>query len=879
VDDDDDDEEASSNKKINYEEEPIPASVIGNPNRTVCVITTAALPWRTGTAVNPLLRALYLLRFQNEKKLLLHKEQRKEQGIATPVENDETNAQNRHDNNHGSVALVIPWLESQDDRRKLYGTQNTFSNGPQGMKEQEEWIRSYSSEQCGMPREAKELQIIFYPAFYLAGFGSIFPKVDLCNFIPRELVDVAILEEPEHLNWFRMPNSKEESKRCLSNIMVVDEDDGSEEQSGGDDESKTPSSIGESGVLGQKVEVTINESPSNDIAEVLEKPDAAANVAANTVEDVANENESSQRSSKQQQQLHQANNKKYIEKAKLGWTHRFNFVVGIVHTNYEAYARQYGIGASLIAGPAIGAMSALAIRAYCHEVIKLSDTLPNFAPGKEVTCNVHGVRSEFLEGVDLNVLTSSSTGVGSKLDQQHDVAKKDDNNADDEAPSPVYFIGKLVWAKGFDLMLELQDIFRKRKNNGEYFHIDIYGGGPDEKAIARAFHGRSHPSPTRRPTPPSPSTNKDAIPNTVVADPKDLNAALVLTNPQSIKDQSSQVIEQMKQQQQSRSSLPTTDGGVEDVVAQYLSLGFEVSQMNGSATYFQESRRRLVEGEDDRSTSAPSASLSSSNKNAKNPLDILGDLSGKSFDTGVKTSQAVYNIADSSIKNILTMSFSQLKHPLKHRRNKKDKEAAVKQGEKTLEGEEDKQQQPHFVFDPPVSRYEWRRHPIPAKFPGVIDHAQLKNIAHKIFLNPSTSEVLCTTTAEALAMNKFVIIPKHPSNDFFVQFTNCLSYDTLEECADKMAWALENTPAPLSEEERRKFTWEAATERLMESSIVTVKQARERAENGMDKTDARIAYWLSESGEKSNMIRNLFHKNGGGGSGDHLPLVDLGVIL
>ena len=62
----------------------------------------------------------------------------------------------------------------------------------------------------------------------------------------------------------------------------------------------------------------------------------------------------------------------------------------------------------------------------------------------------------------------------------------------------------------------------------------------------------------------------------------------------------------------------------------------------------------------------------------------------------------------------------------------------------------------------------------------------------------------------------------------------------------------------------------------MNSSIVTAKQTRERAENGMDKTDARIALWLSESGEKSNMIRNLFHKygNGGGGGGGHsLPLV------
>lgn len=122
-------------------------------------------------------------------------------------------------------------------------------------------------------------------------------------------------------------------------------------------------------------------------------------------------------------------------------------------------------------------------------------------------------------------------------------------------------------------------------------------------------------------------------------------------------------------------------------------------------------------------------------------------------------------------------------------------------------------------------------------------------------------------------MNKFVIIPKHPSNEFFMQFTNCLSYNTLQECAEKMAWALDHTPATLSEEERHKFTWEAATERLMDSSQVTVKQARERSENGMDKTDARIAYWLSESGEKGNMIRNLFHKNGisGGSSGNHSP--------
>ena len=355
------------------ENDPIPSSVLSNPNRGICVVTTAALPWRTGTAVNPLLRALYLVRFQREHNT---------------TDDDDVVANNRQ---QGSVALVIPWLESSTEREKLYGTTNQFSNGPRGMKQQELWIKQYAKERCNMEREANDLKYIWYPAFYLAGFGSIFPKVDLCNYIPSELVDVAILEEPEHLNWFRMPIAKQPSSSGggggVSSASTSDNDaDGEEEEGGGGgDNCETNDDV--SGAISDDESITLNHNHNNN--------DAGG---------------------------------EYLAPTKLGWTHRFLFVVGIVHTNYEEYARQYGIGASLIAAPAIGALSALTMRAYCHQVIKLSNTLPSFAPGKECTCNVHGVRREFLE--------ECNDGSG---------AVEDDDS--DSETSSVYFIGKLVWAK------------------------------------------------------------------------------------------------------------------------------------------------------------------------------------------------------------------------------------------------------------------------------------------------------------------------------------------------------------------------------------------------------------------------------------------------
>lgn len=718
------------------------------------------MPWRTGTAVNPLLRALYLLRHQNEMRLS------QKSSLLNSLVDDEVEE---------GVALFMPWLDSSEDREKLYGN-TSFPDGIEGMQKQEVWIQNYAGERCGMAKEAEQLTLVFYPAFYLEGFGSIFPKVDLCNFAAaRGYGDVAILEEPEHLNWFRMPDINDEGDSASLGKLATKRV-----------EEETPRAP--NGVFGQKVEVLIDDT--------LESTDLTAEAGAvgQCIDLPREESGHAQQSAQHSTEIMQA--------TKLGWTHRFRFVVGIVHTNYEAYARQYGVGASLIAAPAIGAMNALTIRAHCHQVIKLSDTLPSFAPGKEVTCNVHGVRREFLEGLDLDLVCGQ---------------KKEDSEEAEEEASPVYFIGKLVWAKGFDLMLNLQDVYRKKY--GEYFSIDIYGGGPEQKEIARAFHGRNHCQPDQRPA------KKEAPATAVPKGPKDMSAA-VMSNPVSIKEQSAEVIEKMR-----RHKLSDHD---DNVVLQYLSLGFEVSShARDEVTYVRESRDDLAAS------------------NSSNPLEIMGDLGGQSIDTTIQTSKAVYNIADASIKNILHMSFSQLQN-----RDKNNK--PTDSTEKTKEEDALK-----FVFDPPASRFEWRRHPVPARFPGVVDHACLKNTLHKIFLNPSTSEVLCTASAEALAMNKFVILPEHPSNHFFLPFANCLSYRTLQECAERLRWALAHDPVPLPEEERRKLTWEAATERLLESSLVSVVQAKDRAESGMDKTDARIAYWLNESGEKGNMLRGLFHKDGG----------------
>jgi digalactosyldiacylglycerol synthase len=328
-------------------------------------------------------------------------------------------------------------------------------------------------------------------------------------------------------------------------------------------------------------------------------------------------------------------------------------------------------------------ISSAMVRAYCHKgtspwfahhflcscsnlqhytstVIKLSDTLQTYAAEKECTTNVHGVRSEFIEE-------------GRRRSEAN--LQKEKQAADSSEHHRVYFIGKLLWAKGLDKMLELQEYYRQY--TGDYFPIDVFGSGPEENEIQRAFHGR------------------------------------------------------------------------------------------------QKQERKEAE----------------------------------------------------SLQELAKLQLAKLKD----------------------------------TVSLPKSFAELRKDPIPAAFPGRVDHAVLKE-DYTVFINPSFSEVLCTTTFEALAMGKFAIIPYHPSNMFFLRFPNALIYRDPYEFVANVRWAMYHDPEPLTPEQVREFTWEAATDRLINSAAITHGEALERERIAWTTLDERIAWFHNEIGKgtKGDILRKVF---------------------
>ena len=491
---------------------PTPASDLQASNKEYWIVTTAALPWMTGTAVNPLLRAVYL-------------SQRNRRRFSAAIEHNHDDDNDNNDNNaHPTVTLVLPWLEVPDDRVALYGPDWEVATPAR----QEAYIRQWLSESAQLPLEASlethGIVIQWYPARYHKSLSSIFALGDLCELIPQNTNNmICILEEPEHVNCYRAPGRE-------------------------------------------------------------------------------------------------------------SWRDKFPHVIGIVHTNYKAYAQNHYSG--LLTGPIVGALMGLMVRAYCDKVIKLSPVLQSYAPYKEVVCNVHGIRHEFFT-------------VSHQKQSKHE---------DSPTPKRVYFIGKLLWAKGLDKMMELEACYRKA--TGSYFGVDIYGSGPQEAEIQKSFLGQD--------------------------------------------------------------------------------FGFS----NGGG--------------------------------------------------GVCRASADEKKEDQELSNT---------------------------------GHNDN-----------VAQRYWRRfrQPIPARFLGRQDHAQVgRSGQYQIFLNPSITEVLCTTTAEAVAMGFWVIVPKHASNEFFMPFTNCLQYSNRREFVEILRYCQRHDPPGWcsgqdrsSENNFGSLSWEAATDRLIETAYLSHRDAK-----------------------------------------------------
>mmetsp|Transcript_25531 Transcript_25531/g.46780 ORF Transcript_25531/g.46780 Transcript_25531/m.46780 type:complete len:315 (+) Transcript_25531:2-946(+) len=156
-------------------------------------------------------------------------------------------------------------------------------------------------------------------------------------------------------------------------------------------------------------------------------------------------------------------------------------------------------------------------------------------------------------------------------------------------------------------------------------------------------------------------------------------------------------------------------------------------------------------------------------------------------------------------------------------------------------------------YDSIVSEINERQLPIQPH--AGIDHAHPTMHRYKVFVNPSTSDVLCTATAEALAMGKIVIIPDHPSNTFFKQFSNTMMYQHPTELVPLLQKALAREPGPMPPMEAFMLSWEAASERLLDAAALP--EGTRRKSKGPVGTAAYAVHYAMSTQPLFDVIRTV----------------------
>ena len=149
--------------------------------------------------------------------------------------------------------------------------------------------------------------------------------------------------------------------------------------------------------------------------------------------------------------LHQAaETMRHVGSSDRNWRRAFKLVVGVVHTNYLFYARTWQKGGGPLLAETLKAVNQFMCAAYCDKVLKLSDALQPLP--RALVCNVHGVRADFLD-------------IGRRPRHRRGA----------------YYIGKVLWPKGFRLLLDYLQLERARGEPAT--RIDVFGKGEDLEAI------------------------------------------------------------------------------------------------------------------------------------------------------------------------------------------------------------------------------------------------------------------------------------------------------------------------------------------------------------------------------------------------------------